>query len=239
MRPLLALVLLGVLHVPGTTGAQEPLHIVVEATTLITDEARLRRIGVDGVRVGVPGVGIGVATGSPRGNVRVGTHIGGLEVTAWLDLVRRERAIQRESTQRVVVLSGSTAQVSGQTTIVGPYGHGASGGNILWVEPVALEDGRVRLRVWSSAGDVGAVPFSGVRTEVAIEGSTELVVPSGTPVVIASNRTSLDQTDRGVASRGSSSSTGEAWIVVRARVVAPGEDAFPLPAGIPEEWLRP
>jgi hypothetical protein len=224
---------------PGALVAQEPVHVAVEAISVVLDETRMSRIGIDGVVISSGGAGAAVAAGRHDGNVLIGGRIGGLDVAAWLDLVRRERVVERESTQRIVVLSGSAASVASQQTVFGRFGNSASAGPTLWVEPVALEDGQVRLRVWTATGDVRPGPFGTVQQEVFAEGSTEVVVPSGTPVVIASTDLNEASTERGVLSRGGSSAARSAWIVVRARIVTDAADAFPMPAGIPEEWLQP
>jgi hypothetical protein len=233
MRALFALPLLLAALPAGPLGAQEVAHVAVEATSLVVDAERLRRVGAAGVIVADPASGAGVAAGR-AGNVRIAARPGGLEVAAWLDLVRRERAVQRESTQRIVVLSGSPAQISGQQRVVGRFGQEASAGPALWVEPVALEDGSVRLRLWSTIGEVRPGPYGSVRQEVQIEASTEVVVPPGGSVLVASHELRERSSERGVLSRTRTSREGQAWIVVSARVVEDAARAFQLPAARPE-----
>ncbi len=224
---------------PGALAAQEPVHVAVEAISVVLDEARLRRIGIDGVVISSGSSATAVAAGRPGGNVLIGGRVGGLDVAAWLDLVRRERVVERESTQRILVLSGSAASVASQQTVFGRFGNSGSVGPTLWVEPVAREDGQVRLRVWTSIGDVRAGPLGMVQQVVSAEGSTELVVQSGMPVVIASTDFNVASRERSVLSRAELSAARSVWIVVRASIVTNAAEAFPMPAGIPEEWLRP
>lgn len=238
MRALLVIPLLLATWPPHELIAQESLHIAVEATSLVVDEARMRRLGIDRVVISAPGSGVAGAVGSGQGNVLIAGRLGDLEVGTWLELVRREGAVQRESTQRIVVLSGSAARLAGQQTVMAPFSQSASAGPELWVEPAALENGDVRLRIWAAVGEVAAGAFGTVWQEVPVEASTEVVVPSGTPVVIASNRSTQVSTERGMLSRAESMSAGQAWIVVTARIVKDADEALPMPAGIPEEWLR-
>jgi hypothetical protein len=222
---LLSLLLLLSGLLPGAPRAQEPLHVAIEATTLVVDESRLRRLGLSGAVVVDPS-SLEVA-GGRGGDVRVAGRVGGLEVAAWLDVVRRQRAVERESTQRIVVLSGSAAELSSQRTVVGRFGHAASAGPAIWVEPVALPDGRVRLRLWSTMGEVHAGPYGTVYQEVPIEARTEVVVESGTPVMVASTRFTERGSARGILNRTASSATGEGWIVITARVAESAADALP------------
>lgn len=94
-------------------------HIAVEATTLVLDRERVQRLGLDGIVVSSGDVAVGTS-GRSAGGVRVGSRVGGLGVAAWLDLVRREQAVRRESKQKIVVLSGSAAQISSGHTVAGP-----------------------------------------------------------------------------------------------------------------------
>jgi hypothetical protein len=221
---------------PPALAAQAAPHVVIETTSLVVDQSRMSRLGVDGVVV--TGAGGGAAAGGV-GNVIVGTRIGGLDVAAWLGLARRERAIERETTQRLVVLSGSSARLSNLTTLVGPFGAAASAGPELWVEPEALEGGLVRLRIWSAVGDVRVGPYGTLHQGVQIEGATEIEVRSGTPVLIADQRSVMERADRGVLSRGGERSSTRGWIVVTARITDDPSGAFELPEGIPREWLDP
>jgi hypothetical protein len=213
--------------------AQE--QVAVEATTLVVDETRMRRLGLTGAVVSAPDRG--AATGRAEGNVVVSGRVGGVEAAAWLDLVRGGRAVQRESTQRVLVLSGHPAQVSSQQTVFDRYG-AVSAGPAVWVEPVALPDGMVRLRIWSTDGAVQSDRYGTVHQEVRIEGSTEVVVRSGTSVVIASADLMERSNERGMLTRRDASKSGQAWIVVTARIVENPADAFPIPAGLRERQFR-
>lgn len=160
-------------------------------------------------------------------------------MAAWLDLVRRERAVRRESKQKIVVLSGSAAQLSSGHTAVGPPGHAVSAGPRLWVEPVALEGGRVRLRLGTAVGEVRAGPYGTVWQNIPVEASTEIVVPSGTPVLVASTSHAEEHSHRGLLERGNGSAATQAWIVVTPRIVDDPAQAFEMPEGIPREWLKP
>ncbi|MBA3969652.1 MAG: hypothetical protein H0X52_06085, partial [Gemmatimonadetes bacterium] len=77
-------------------------------TTLVLDRERVQRLGLDGIVVSSGDVAVGTSSRSANA-VRVGSRVGGLGVAAWLDLVRGERAVRRESKQKIVVLSGSAA----------------------------------------------------------------------------------------------------------------------------------
>jgi hypothetical protein len=243
MRTLLAITLVLGSLAPRGLPAQapgpgaDPLHVAVEVTTLVLDGERVRRLGLDGVVLSSGGAAVGAAGGS-TGAVRVGSRVGGLEVSAWLDLVRSRRAVRRESTQRVVALSGSAARLSSGQTLSGPYGQSASAGPELWVEPVVLEDGRVRLRLWTAVGEVRAGPFGSVWREVPVEASTELVVPDGAPVLIASTEHAEERSHRGLLARGSADAATRAWIVLTPRVVHDPAREFEIPEGIPAEWVR-
>jgi hypothetical protein len=186
MRTTLAtLLLLGAL--PATVlVAQQPVHIAIETTSLVTDEARQTMLGVG-----------------------------------------RQRTAQRVSTQRIVVISGSAAELSAQRTVVGRFGYAASAGPAIWVQAEALPDGRVRMRLWSTIGDVRSGPYGTVLQEVPIEAQTEVVVESGTPVMVASVQGSESSRARGVLVRSASSAAAEGWITVTARVVEHAADAFP------------
>lgn len=221
----------------GTDRDAEVEHVAVESTILVLDHARVSRLGLNGLALSSAYVPTG-ATRAP-GNVRVGTRIGGLDVSAFLDVVRRERAVRRESTQKILTLSGSAAEVSSRSTFVGAYGQTASAGPVLWVEPVALEDGRVRLRVWITTGEVRQDPFGNVWEDVPVDARTEITVPSGTPVVIATADQSMERTSRELLGRGSDATSTEAWIVVRPRIVADPARAFEIPESISKDWLRP
>lgn len=213
-------------------------HVVVETSTLVLDQARVRRLGLDGIEVASEDGSVAVAGGRSPATVRVSSRVGSLDVSAWLDLVRSRRAVRRESTQKIVVLSGSTARLASEQTLVGPFGQAASAGPQLWVEPVALEDGRVRLRVWTAVGDIRPGPFGTLRQDVPVEASTEIVVPSGTPVMIASTGHAEERSHSGLLARGSSAQATQAWIVVTPRIVADAAHAFEMPAHIPREWIR-
>jgi hypothetical protein len=239
MRTLLAVTLVLGSLAPRSLPAQapgaraDPLHVAVEVTTLVLDDERVRRLGLDGVVLSTGGV-----AGGSTGTVRVGSRVGGLEVSAWLDLVRSRRAVRRESTQRVVALSGSAARLSSGRTLIGPYGQSASAGPELWVEPEVLEDGRVRLRLWTAVGEVRAGPSGSVWREVPVEASTEVVVPDGAPVLIASTEHAEERSHGGLLARGSAGTATRAWIVLTPRVVHDPAQAFGVPEGIPGEWLR-
>ena len=241
MRSSLAVMLAFVAMAPAGLQAQDsapassPAHVVVESSTLVLDRARVRRLGLDRIEVSSEEGTLAASGGWSPATVQVSSRVGGLDVYAWLDLVRSKRAVQRESTQRIVVLSGSTARLASEQTLVGPFGQAASAGPQLWVEPVALEDGRVRLRVWTAVGDIRPGPFGTLRQEVPVEASTEIIVPSGTPVMIASMEHSAERSHSGLLARSSSAEATQAWIVVTPRVVADAAHAFEMPADIPRE----
>lgn len=227
MRPILAvsITLLGI--TPATLGAQAPepgsgsSNVAVESTILVLDESRVSRLGLSGLQIGVAGAR--GSAGHGVGNVRAGTRIGDLPVSAFLDVVRRERAVRRESTQSILTLSGSAAEVSSQQALIGTYGQRASAGPALWVEPTALPGGAVRLRVWTAVGDVRRGAFGSVWEDVPAEARTEIVVPSGIPIVIATTDHTTQRSERGILGRGSSDGSTRAWVIVRARVVGEGE----------------
>lgn len=225
---LLLSVPLGRVAAQEAAGAQPPEHVAVEATTVVLDERRASRLGLDGLVLASPGDEL-ATRGRGGSTVRVGSRVGGLDVTAWLELVRDGRAARRESTQRIVVLSGAAAELSGQHSLVGMYGEAVQAGPALWVQPVALEDGRVRLRLWTTVGDVRAARPGTLEQYVPVETSTEIVVPSGTPVLIAHSQLSDQRARSGLLERGSTSSSTEAWVVVTARVVGDPALAFPVP----------
>ena len=203
------------------------VHVAVESTILVLDESRVSRLGLRGLEIGTAGAG--VSAGRPAGDVRVGTRVGDLSVSAFLDVVRRERAVRRESTQSILTLSGSAAEVSSQQTLIGTYGEHASAGPSLWVEPVALPTGEVRLRVWTAAGQVRRGPFGSVWEDVPAEARTEIIVASGTPVVIATTDHTTQRTQRGILGRGSSDHATRAWVIVSARVVGDPAEGLPMP----------
>lgn len=219
-------------------GPSDPKHVAVEATTLVLEQGSVRRLGLAGLVISGGDAALGASAGHPTGSVRVGTRIGALDVSAFLDVVRRERAVRLESTQKVVTLSGSAAEVSSQRTMVGAYGQTASAGPALWVEPVALENGHVRLRVWTAVGQVRPGPFGSVWEDVPVEARTEITVPSGTPVVISTTDQRIERTDRELLGRGSSATATNAWIVVRPRIIDDPGEAFEMPEGVAEEWLK-
>lgn len=214
-------------------------HVAVESTILVLDHARVSRLGLDGLALSRADASASATPGYPAGNVRVGTRIGDLDVSAFLDVVRRERAVRRESTQKIVTLSGSAAEVSSQSTSVGAYGQTASAGPVLWVEPIALEDGRVRLRIWIATGEVRQDRFGNVWEDVPVDARTEITVPSGTPVVIGTSGQGVERTSRELLGRGSDATSTRAWIVVRPRIVADPTQAFEMPEDISKDWLRP
>ena len=218
--------------------ASEPKHVAVESTILTLDHTRVSRLGLEGLTVSTADGAVGISSRYPVGSARVGTRIGNLDVSAFLDVVRRERAVRRESTQRIVTHSGSAAEVSSQRTVVGAYGQATSAGPVLWVEPVALEDGRVRLRVWTAVAQVRPGPFGSVWEDVPVEARTEITVPSGTPVVIATTDQSMQRTDRELLGRGSTATATQTWIVVRPRIINDLTQAFEVPEGIPREWPK-
>lgn len=222
----------------AATTISDPKHVAVEAITLVLEQGRVARLGLEGLVISGGDAALGASAGHTVGPVRVGTRIGGLEVSAFLDVVRRERAVRRESAQKIVTLSGSAAEISSQRTVVGAYGQASSAGPALWVEPVALEDGRVRLRVWTAVGEVQSGRFGGVSEDVPVEASTEITVPSGTPVVIAAADQSMERTDRDLLGRGSTATATRAWVVVRPRIIDDPAQAFEMPEGVPREWLK-
>jgi hypothetical protein len=239
MRHALIVVAIAMLLASHRAGAQEPVHVAIENLTVVLDESRASRIGLDRVVFSSNVVAAGVGDARRRGNIGIATRVGGLDVAAWLDLAREKQAIQRETKQQLVVLSGSSANLSSQVTLVGPFGQTASAGPRLWVEPTVQEDGNIRLRIWTAVGDIGGGPGRGVWETVPVEASTEIVVASGTLVIIASTESNEQQSDSGLLRRGGSSTSTRAWVIVRPRVVQDPADAFDLPDGIPEEWLRP
>jgi hypothetical protein len=107
------------------------------------------------------------------------------------------------------------------------------------VEPVALEGGRVRLRLGTAVGEVHAGPYGTVWQNIPVEASTEIVVPSGTPVLVASTNHTEDHSHRGLLERGNGSAATQAWIVVTPRIVDDPAQALEMPEGIPKEWLKP
>ena len=244
MRTLLVITLALIGLAPAELAAQQgdlgpnPKHIAVETTTLVLDRERVQRLGLDGIVVSSGDVAVGTG-GRSAGAVRVGSRVGGLGVAAWFDLVRRERAVRRESKQKIVVLSGSAAQLASGHTVVGPFGQAASAGPRLWVEPVALEGGRVRLRLGTAVGEIHTGPFGTVWQNIPVEASTEIVVPSGTSVLVASTDHTENHSHRGLLARGNGSAATQAWIVVTPRIVDDPAQAFELPEGIPKEWLEP
>jgi hypothetical protein len=233
------LLIAGTILTAATTldlAAQELPHVLVEATSLVVDESRLRTVGAGGLVIA--GADHGVRLGGVGGDVLVGTRVGGVDAAAWVNLARRYRAVERESTQRIVVLSGSSASLTGRKTLTGPYGHEASGGADLRVEPVAVGGNRVLLRIRSAVGEVRPGPFGNLQEEVPIESATEIVVPSGTPVLIADASSDEHEVRRGLLSRSGSTSARRAWIVVTATIVEDLTEAQALPAGVPREWLE-
>lgn len=209
----------------------------METATLVLDRAQVRRLGLEGIEAASDKGSIGSSGRRVPGTVEVSARMGGLDVSAWLDLVRSSRAVRRESTQKIVVLSGSAARLASEQTLVGPFGHAVSAGPALWVEPVALSDGRVRLRMWTAVGDVRPGPFGTLRQDVPVEASTEITVASGTAVVIASTEQIQERSYRELLARGTSGEAMQTWIVVTPRVVADPAQAFQMPEGIPREWL--
>jgi hypothetical protein len=74
---------------------------------------------------------------------------------------------------------------------------------------------------------------------IPVEARTEIVVPSGTPVLVASTSHTEDHSHRGMLQRGNGSAATQAWIVVTPRIVDDQAQAFEMPQGIPKEWLKP
>jgi hypothetical protein len=64
---------------------------------------------------------------------------------------------------------------------------------------------------------------------IPVEASTEIVVPSGTPVLVASTNHTEDHSHRGLLERGNGSAATQAWIV------DDPAQAFEMPEGIPKE----
>jgi hypothetical protein len=199
------------------TVESSPQHVRLSATTVAVDREAVRRAGVSYVVIGPQRVQLDArdARRGTRGTqVQVGTH----GVRAFLDVARSNRWVRTEATQQVLVLSGGSARVaSQQLTLDRRTAH--SSGPVLDVTPTVLADGSVHLRISARLEDVAVDRRWGYAVDgspVAVE--TELIVPAGVEVIIASGSTVETTRESGLLRLASSDRERDVFVVVTATV---------------------
>lgn len=195
--------------------AQGP-QVRLTTHTVVVDREAARRAGVSYVtladgRVEVQGVPV------RRRGATVAVQ-GPLGIRAFLDLARERRWTRSESTQMVLVRSGSEGGVASLEGTVGMYG-GRARGPAIRVRPTVLPDGRIELELAGGIQDRTEPGWGyGVDASPAwVE--TVVVVRDREPATVASSSTVQSTGRRGLLRIGSSERGTDVLIVVTPEIV--------------------
>lgn len=211
-----AFLLVGLNWATGTGASAQAPQVRLTTHTVVVDREAAHRAGVSYVtladgRVEVRGVparrrGATVAVQGPLG------------IRAFLDLARERRWTRSESTQMVLVRSGSEGGVSSLEGTVGTYGERARGPTIR-VRPTVLPDGRVELELAGGIQDRRESGWGyGVDASPAwVE--TVVVVRDREPATVASSSTVQSTVRSGLLRIGSSERGTDVLIVVTPEIV--------------------
>ena len=195
-----------------------PPRVRVTSRIVTVDREALARAGLEYVVLGNDRVRV-TARGrrEPRGvGIEVGTH----GVSAFLSAARENRWVRSEATQQVLAMSGRPARVSStDVSTGGRWGVTRTQGPSLEVVPTVLPDGSVHLQVWARIEDSvrGAWGYGADGGPASVE--TELVVPDGEEVLLASSSSNEEARRAGLLGWGSSERGRDVLVAVTAEVV--------------------
>lgn len=202
------------LAAPPARQAPDTPQVRVTARMVVVDREALARAGVgyrvmghDRVRVG-RGAGRGDA-----GGVRLRAGVYG--VAAFLEVVRESRWIRSESSQQLLVRSGSEGRLASQSLTAGRFATRTRGPELV-VSPTVEPDGTVRL--WVSTRLEDSVRYGwgyGVDgSPAAVE--TEVVVRPGEEVLLASSSSVERSRDAGLLHWGGGEAGREVLVAITA-----------------------
>ncbi|CAA9370892.1 MAG: hypothetical protein AVDCRST_MAG89-4582 [uncultured Gemmatimonadetes bacterium] len=217
MRTIFVGQVFAMLAVATCAAAQPGDQAMVRLTsrTVVIDRQAAMRAGVSYVDVGGGRLGFSVPPGRRGGTVAVQGPLG---VRAFLEIARERRWTRSESSQMVMVASGSEGRVSSLSGTVSPY-EVSSRGPVLRVSPRVMPDGRVELALATGVEDRRESVWGyGVDASPAWA-ETVIVARPGEPVVVASSTQGTSTRGSGILHVGSRDRNVETFIVVTAEVV--------------------
>ena len=199
--PLLAAFLAALL--PGPVRAQaapesDPQHVRVHAQIVLIDRAEAQRAGLRYIQVGGGRIWIGGGQdGRPRG-VDASGEVGGIPVSAFVDLARNKRLLRSETQTQVTTLSGSTAAISSGSLSVGSFGASRAAGPELVVTPMVLPDGNIQLQVQARLRDEVTVPYGYSLDASPVNVATTVIVRPGEEATVGSMSIATEHKDAGL-----------------------------------------
>ena len=200
---------------PAARRSQGTPQVRVTARMVVVDRAALTRAGVGYRVMGHDRVRVGrAATGSRRGGgarLRAGVY----GVAAFLDVVRESRWIRSESSQQLLVLSGSEGRLASQSLAVGRFAARTRGPELV-VAPTVEPDGTVRLRVSTRLEDTVRYGWGWEADGSPAAVETEVVVPAGEEVLLASSSSVERTRDAGLLYWGDAEAGLEVLVAVTA-----------------------
>jgi hypothetical protein len=193
-------------------------NVRVTARIIVVDSDAMTRAGLSYAVLGNDRVAVRSSSGrAPRG-VRV--PIGTLGVTAFLEAVRESRWVRSESTQQVLVLSGSPALVASTDLTLGRHS-ARTQGPVLEVVPTVRDDGTVHLRVSARVEDsvTWGWGYGADGSPAAV--ATEVVTRDGEEVILASSSSVQSARETGILRWGVAEHGRDVLIAISAQVVSP------------------
>lgn len=219
MRPFFTAQVCAMLAAATCAAAQPGERAMVRITsrTVVIDREAAMRAGVSYVNAGGGRLGFSIPPGRrPRG-AAVAVR-GPLGVGAFLEIARERRWTRSESSQMVMVASGSEGRVSSLTGTVSPY-ELSSRGPVLRVSPRVMPDGRVELALATGLEERRESAWGyGVDASPAWA-ETVIVARPGEAVVVASSTQGTRTRGSGILHVGSRDRNTETLIVVTVEVV--------------------
>ena len=199
----------------------DPQHVRVHTQIVLIDRAEAQRAGLRYVQVGGGRIWIGGGRDGQRTS-RVGAsgEVGGIPVSAFVDLARNKRLLRSETQTQVTTLSGSTAAIGSGTLSAGPWGASRTAGPELVVTPTVLPNGNIQLQVHARLRDEVTVPYGYSVDASPVNVATTVVAKPGEAATVGSMSVATEQRDAGLIRWEDVSGSRDVLVVLKPELVS-------------------
>ena len=198
----------------------DPQHVRVHAQIVLIDRAEAQRAGLRYVQVGGGRIWIGGGRDGHRtSGVGASGKVGGIPVSAFVDLASNKRLLRSETQTQVTTLAGSTAAISSGSLSVGPWGASHTAGPELVVTPTVLPDGNIQLQVQARLRDEATVPYGYSLDASPVNVATTVVVRPGEEATVGSISIATEHKDAGLLRWEDASGSRDVLVVLKPELI--------------------